>query len=233
MAVSEMAGANSPAMLVTTTLLLTNSGNSSLSIPASVAWSHRKLFAFASHSALSAPKTTSASGSSLFISAVLAGSAIWTSLPCEAICLISAAVYLAGPTTDAAGAAAIRTRRGGGSNTAILSEASRMGAAGAAAAAAMNNRRDTELSGTIFSFSAHGARLQIILHCFPAQFKAHLVGDGTFAKGRSNTLGDVSGGILGAVRGLLFLTMSDRADRVGRIASVRLAVSHAGSNRFQ
>src|ERR1019366_6768010 len=209
MAVSEIAGANIRAMLVATTLLLTNSGNSSLSIPASVAWSPRKLFAFASHSALSAPKTTSASGSALFNSSALAGSAIWTSLPCDAICLISAAVYLAGPTTDAAVAATIRTRLGGGSKTAILSEASRTGAAGAAAAAAMNNRRDTERSGTIFSFSAHGARLQLILHCFPAKFKAHLIGDGTFAKVRSSTLGTVSGGILGAVRGLLFLTLSD------------------------
>src|ERR1035438_4663882 len=195
MAVSEMAGANIRAMLVTTTLLLTNSGNSSLSMPASVAWSHRKLFALASHSALSAPKTTSASGSTLFISSALAGRVICTSLPWDWICLISAAVYRAGPTTDAAVAATIRTRLGGGSNTAILSEASRTGAAGAAAAAAMNNRRDTELSVTIFSFSAHWARLQsplhsgddpvvssedqpsLILHCFSAQFKAHLAGD--------------------------------------------------------
>src|ERR1035438_4073569 len=148
-----MAGANIRAMLVTTTLLLISAGNSSLSIPASVTCSHRKLFAFASHSALSAPKTTSASGSTLFNSSASARSAICTSLPCDAICLISAAVNLAGPTTEAAVTATIRTPSGGGSNTAIRSDASRMGAAGTAAAAAMNNRRDTGLSSTIFSFS--------------------------------------------------------------------------------
>jgi hypothetical protein len=52
----------------------------------------------------------------------------------------------------------------------------------------------------------------MILHCFPAQFKAHLVGavgDGTFAEVRSNTSGTGRGGIFGAVRGLLLLTMSD------------------------
>ena len=59
----------------------------------------------------------------------------------------------------------------------------------------------------------------LILHCFSAQFKAHLVGDDTFAKVRSNTLGTVSGGIFGAVRGLLLLTMSDiiRRKRLCRV----------------
>ena len=64
MAVSEMAGAYIRAMLVTTTLLSINSGNSNFSMPASVACIHRKFLAFASISALTAPKTTSASGSS-------------------------------------------------------------------------------------------------------------------------------------------------------------------------
>jgi hypothetical protein len=49
----------------------------------------------------------------------------------------------------------------------------------------------------------------LILHCFSVQFKAHLVGDGIFAKVRSNTLGTGGGGILGAARGLLSLTLSD------------------------
>ena len=58
----------------------------------------------------------------------------------------------------------------------------------------------------------------LILHCFSAQFKAHLVGDGTFTKVRSNTLGTVSGSIFGAVRGLLFLAMSTSYGGKGYVA---------------
>jgi hypothetical protein len=85
-AVSEMAGANVRAMLVTTTRLLISSGNSSLSTPASVACSHRRFFALANISALIAPKTTSASGSSLLSSSESAGTVILTSLPLDSIC---------------------------------------------------------------------------------------------------------------------------------------------------
>ena len=86
MAVSEMAGANTRAMLVTTTLLLISSGNSTFSMPASVACIQRKFLALASISAFIAPKTTSAWGSSSFNSPALAGTVSRTSFPWDWIC---------------------------------------------------------------------------------------------------------------------------------------------------
>ena len=89
-AVSEMHGANMRAILVTTTGLSTSSGNSTVSTPASVCCIQRRFFARASISALTAPMTTSTSGSSRSNSSTDCVTFISTCLPCDWICCTSA-----------------------------------------------------------------------------------------------------------------------------------------------